>query len=621
MERVNGNNPVDIGGGRRGFRNQNTTAGIQGTEVTANFLNDVQEEISAVIEKTGLALDPQDQEQLYKALMRMVAPGFGNRLAWMPVLSVTVTAPPASPVLGNAYIIPAGATGVWAGKAQQLAEWNGTSWNIIPTKDGHGVGLPDGRVFERVGGTYVEILASRDWVSTRKTPVTQLNSLPWLAVLSMTVTTPPASPAEGDLYLIAASPTGAWAGKTGQIAEWSGGAWAFKATVDGHGISLPDGRVFERIGGTYVEKIALDAQSGKWSYALASGTANALIVSLTPIPPAYLAGLTLQIKATGSNTGAATINVNALGEKAVVRPDGSTLSANDILSGSILLMVYDGSAFRLISTATTAKIRLTGPLTVWVRPDGNDSNDGSANTAAKAFKTLDGAMDAVKYIYDTSGFAVIFRLGVAGTYAAGLSIEGFGSGVNIIGDVANRNSYVLTSSIQQTISNRCARVVLEGVLLENTYTGSSQPIFYVGWPGSSITLKDMGFRRPTTNTNCRVIYLSGGASVSTQGSLNLFAAGSDVTIEAFIVCDVGSTWVGGEIANPTSIGLTNMVFSRAFCAVIGAQASFAGTSFAGVSRGKRYEISLCGAVNTAGAGANFLPGDTAGTINSGGVYV
>ncbi|OEI84650.1 hypothetical protein GRI33_13195 [Brucella sp. BO3] len=73
--------------------------------------------------------------------------------------------------------------------------------------------------------------------------------------------------------------------------------------------------------------------------------------------------------------------------------------------------------------------------------------------------------------------------------------------------------------------------------------------------------------------------------------------------------------------NPTSIGITNMVFSRAFCAVVGAQANFAGTIFTGVARGKRYEVSLCGAINTAGAGANYLPGDTAGTVNSGGVYV
>lgn len=41
------------------------------------------------------------------------------------------------------------------------------------------------------------------------------------------LTTPPASPAAGDTYIPAASSTGAWAGKDGQIAVWSGSAWIF----------------------------------------------------------------------------------------------------------------------------------------------------------------------------------------------------------------------------------------------------------------------------------------------------------------------------------------------------------------------------------------------------------
>lgn len=44
-----------------------------------------------------------------------------------------------------------------------------------------------------------------------------------------TTTTPPASPAAGDTYIVAASATGAWAGKDGQVAVWDGvnGAWVF----------------------------------------------------------------------------------------------------------------------------------------------------------------------------------------------------------------------------------------------------------------------------------------------------------------------------------------------------------------------------------------------------------
>lgn len=44
---------------------------------------------------------------------------------------------------------------------------------------------------------------------------------------------PPSSPAAKDRYIVAASPTGAWSGKTGQIAEWSGSTWSFVAPTVG----------------------------------------------------------------------------------------------------------------------------------------------------------------------------------------------------------------------------------------------------------------------------------------------------------------------------------------------------------------------------------------------------
>lgn len=52
--------------------------------------------------------------------------------------------------------------------------------------------------------------------------------------------------------------------------------WKIFVAKNEHGVSLPDGKVFERIGGTYIEKPALDSQSGKWNYAVATGTVNAL---------------------------------------------------------------------------------------------------------------------------------------------------------------------------------------------------------------------------------------------------------------------------------------------------------------------------------------------------------
>ena len=48
-----------------------------------------------------------------------------------------------------------------------------------------------------------------------------------LSVKDRDLTTPPGSPASGDTYIVAASPTDAWAGQAGKVAVWSGTAWVF----------------------------------------------------------------------------------------------------------------------------------------------------------------------------------------------------------------------------------------------------------------------------------------------------------------------------------------------------------------------------------------------------------
>lgn len=44
---------------------------------------------------------------------------------------------------------------------------------------------------------------------------------------------PPASPAEGDCWLVSNSPTGTWESHPGKIACWSSGDWLFAAPRDG----------------------------------------------------------------------------------------------------------------------------------------------------------------------------------------------------------------------------------------------------------------------------------------------------------------------------------------------------------------------------------------------------
>ncbi|GGG31107.1 hypothetical protein GCM10010964_18810 [Caldovatus sediminis] len=81
MDRINGANTVDIGGGRRGFRDRNLLAGLSGTQVTAAFLNGLQEEVLGVIEGAGLTPNEANWGQLLAAIQGLVAAGAASAVA------------------------------------------------------------------------------------------------------------------------------------------------------------------------------------------------------------------------------------------------------------------------------------------------------------------------------------------------------------------------------------------------------------------------------------------------------------------------------------------------------------------------------------------------------------
>jgi len=97
-----------------------------------------------------------------------------------------------------------------------------------------------------------------------------------------------------------------------------------------------------------------DLQTSALVYKAAGGTANALTVTLDEAPAAYVAGMRVIFKAASANTGAATINVNALGIKNLTRQAGGTISAltgGEIISGGMYEVLYDGSQFQLVGLA------------------------------------------------------------------------------------------------------------------------------------------------------------------------------------------------------------------------------------------------------------------------------
>jgi hypothetical protein len=528
MDRINGADTTDIGGGRRGFRNENLVTGIAGTEVTDLWLNTVQEEILKVITEAGLVPSEGDWTQLWQALQIYGLASDSRSRRWLSVNSMTLANAPGAPSAGDAYLIPTGATGIWASNV-------------------------------------------------------------------------------------------------GKIAQWTGSVWTYLTPPDGHGISLPDGRVFERVAGTYVEKLALDAQSGKWNYAVAGGTANALTATLTPAPTALVPGMVLDVGILAENTGAATLDVNGLGAAPIKTMAGAALQRGDLILGSIMRFVYSGTAWLLGGGLARSEVPIipSTDITLYVRTDGNDINDGGANTAARAFKTIQRAIDFVTTRYSTSAtYGVKIVLGNAGTYAAAinnrfpgaLAIEG-GGGAYIItgGDIAIGGPGAFAS--------RIGRVTLKNLNLRNT--AASGFSVSVACLGGYVFLDNVSVTSLLNNPDYSPIYIveNGVLSMSTSFVLN----GGDNTqrqMRALIQVATGGVF-GGTPSSMTMFLATSAWVAGMVEAQMTGVAIFGNITInaSGAFAGPRYSVYSNGVINTFGGGANFFPGSSAGTTATGGQYL
>jgi len=137
------------------------------------------------------------------------------------------------------------------------------------------------------------------------------------------------------------------------------------------------------------------------TYAADAEASDAYVITLTPAPSAYVAGMQVSFKANTANTGACTLNVNSLGAKDIVKGASSALETGDILSGQTVIVVYDGTNFSLsnkepnvvledrANTFTSAQV-FSGNLTA---SSGIDSSGGAIFIKTKVLEIGDWDMD------------------------------------------------------------------------------------------------------------------------------------------------------------------------------------------------------------------------------------
>lgn len=101
----------------------------------------------------------------------------------------------------------------------------------------------------------------------------------------------------------------------------------------------------------YVTRTGL--QRSTETYAATSTGNDTYVVTLTPAPAAYVAGMTIHVSVDVVNTGACTINVNGLGARDIRKGNNAALATGDIVANQVITLVDNGTNFRLQNVNNT----------------------------------------------------------------------------------------------------------------------------------------------------------------------------------------------------------------------------------------------------------------------------
>jgi hypothetical protein len=113
-----------------------------------------------------------------------------------------------------------------------------------------------------------------------------------------------------------------------------------------------------------------------------TGSANAYVLTTGLSLAAYVSGQSFLIKANFTNSGAATINVDTLGAKSLVKGASTALASGDITSGAIYHIAYDSTNFVVLNAGAGSYQPLDATLTALAALSWSSGNALTQFTAA-----------------------------------------------------------------------------------------------------------------------------------------------------------------------------------------------------------------------------------------------
>ncbi len=284
-----------------------------------------------------------------------------------------------------------------------------------------------------------------------------------------------------------------------------------------------------------------------------------------------------------------------------------TRTVRDSTNGGAAIDIVGPAQVIVTPNRATWRDHITSNRTYYVRTDGDDTNDGLSNTAGGAWATLQYAWDTICQTVDIGGYYATIQM-ADGTYDAPyLHFFPVGGLIKIQGNTSDKSAVVIDGSV--TADNAGPSCWVHSV----TFNG----LFYVFGAGVNWYA-----------TAIRLVGPDSGFLADAQAVLNLYEP----------VTFTGSSYAYAGVARSICIQAINLGFIYNYHAThtiedtpalsyataaandMGYIASFS-TTWSGSATGKRYIVDSNSLIETSGAGANYFPGNSAGTTATGGQYL
>lgn len=264
--------------------------------------------------------------------------------------------------------------------------------------------------------------------------------------------------------------------------------------------------------------------------ATTTGSANAYVLTLAPAMRALVHGARVSAKASFANTGAATLNVNGTGAKAIRRGAGATaIALGDIPINQVFECVYDSGqdVWQLTTMPATAPEDGLYYVPAWLHGVPGDGTDQTA-----AMQAIVDALPATGGVIAARGLIYVSALDLHSR----VSIKFLGMGTNGGGGDQRTELFSSTAATRIIDARDSVGIEFEDIYIRNTNASFTGILLDLGKNSGQSAY--MGIRNSVINaasTSATLLRLEGGVEGNFSNT-NFGGGGAQVKLSASVAC-------------------------------------------------------------------------------------